>query len=293
MWVNGLQVQPGNARVVHHALVFADPDRTSLKKAAVGSSYPCFGGPDIDGQQKLLLAWAPGAQGTDYSDDIAMQLTKGSLLVMQVHYHPTATSDEPDQTTVQLRRTTKSPTWVSDVVLIGNASGPNGVMKLLPGPDDPASGPAFVIPPNVSQHSEDMEFTFPDKIGGFPLPELHLATVGTHMHLVGRSMRIEIERAKPTDDQPASECLVETPQWDFNWQRGYSYDRPIEQLPTINASDKLKLRCVYDNTMANKFVAKALAEQHLTEPQTVKLGEQTLDEMCLGAFTFFRPNFGG
>ena len=75
--------------------------------------------------------------------------------------------------------------------------------------------------------------------------------------------------------------------------RGYAYDRPIAELPTINAGDRVKLRCSYDNTMGNAFVKKALAEQHLTGPQTVHLGEQTLDEMCLGAFTFFRPNLGG
>jgi hypothetical protein len=34
-------------------------------------------------------------------------------------------------------------------------------------------------------------------------------------------------------------------------------------------------------------VLKALEEKHLTAPVDVRLGEETLDEMCLGAFTLY------
>jgi hypothetical protein len=34
--------------------------------------------------------------------------------------------------------------------------------------------------------------------------------------------------------------------------------------------------------MGNPFVQRALTEQGLTEPRDVALGEETLDEMCLG-----------
>jgi hypothetical protein len=36
--------------------------------------------------------------------------------------------------------------------------------------------------------------------------------------------------------------------------------------------------------MQNAFVADALFEQGLTAPRDVVLGEETLDEMCLGVF---------
>ena len=54
----------------------------------------------------------------------------------------------------------------------------------------------------------------------------------------------------------------------------------------LNAGDKLKLKCTYDNSMDNPYVVRALHEQKLTAPIDVHLGETTLDEMCLGAFTF-------
>ena len=80
---------------------------------------------------------------------------------------------------------------------------------------------------------------------------------------------------------PADECLIETPNWDFNWQRIYVYDAGLDQLPTLGAGDQLRLKCTYDNSMGNKFVAAALKAQGKSAPVPVSLGEETLDEMCL------------
>jgi hypothetical protein len=96
-------------------------------------------------------------------------------------------------------------------------------------------------------------------------------------------MRIGITRAAP-GSEPADECLLQTPNWDFNWQRGYLYDVPIEQAPSARAGDIINLRCTYDNSLNNSFVVEALEHQGLTEPRDVLLGEATLDEMCLGVF---------
>jgi hypothetical protein len=44
------------------------------------------------------------------------------------------------------------------------------------------------------------------------------------------------------------------------------------------------VRCTYDNTLDNPFVRRMLMELGLQEPIEVTLGEQSLDEMCLGVF---------
>jgi hypothetical protein len=156
-------------------------------------------------------------------------------------------------------------------------------MGLLPGPDDPPTGPAFVIPAGSRDHTEAMDLIIPKEIA---VP-IKIFAVATHMHYVGTDMRVELDRSKRSGGAPAGEpveeCLLETPRWDFHWQRGYSYDAPFDQLPTVQAGDVLKLRCRYDNSMQNRFVAAALKEQGLGEPREVRLGEQTLDEMCLAA----------
>ena len=62
----------------------------------------------------------------------------------------------------------------------------------------------------------------------------------------------------------------------------------MERLPTASAGDKLRFTCTYDNTMANKHVRKALAEQRQASPAEIRLGEETLDEMCLGVLVVTR-----
>jgi hypothetical protein len=52
----------------------------------------------------------------------------------------------------------------------------------------------------------------------------------------------------------------------------------------VRGSDTLHLECTYNNTLDNPGVQTALEDAGLTEPQDVSLGEETLDEMCLGIF---------
>jgi hypothetical protein len=103
-------------------------------------------------------------------------------------------------------------------------------------------------------------------------------------------MKIDITRKAPPEGQPAAECLLGTPKYDFNWQRGYSYDEPVERLPTLGPGDKLRLTCTYDNTTKNRHVRRAMSELRLSSPQEIRLGENTLDEMCLGAIVTMRPS---
>ncbi len=353
-FLNGVQVLPGNPAVVHHALLFLDPNAESVAKANADGQYECFGSAGVTGQ-KLLAAWAPGAVPAEYPSGAGSLIPKGSKLVLQVHYHPADKTATPDLTQVQLRFVKGTPTMFGATVLVGNFAGPEGSGGLLPGPDDPTSGPAFVIPAGKTNHTEEMLFTMPAMLGGKPMPDLKIYAVGTHMHYVGKSMRVALERATQSQactagevgplaacladnckelsglalaqcaqttcgdaagtlsdscgvclkgevlkgatasailatctaataktlQGPATECLVETPQWNFDWQRVYVYDAPIEQLPVIGAGDRLRLRCVYDNSLGNAAVAEALKAQGKLQPQDVWLGEQTLDEMCL------------
>lgn len=86
-------------------------------------------------------------------------------------------------------------------------------------------------------------------------------------------MKIEIERQNATAD---------------DWQCGYTYDAPLEKLPTLGAGDKLRFSCEYDNTTNDRHVRKALADMQQAAPTDISLGEQTLDEMCLGVLVAVR-----
>jgi hypothetical protein len=285
-WIGGTNVLPGATQVVHHVIVYVDPHGEGAAKVDATGSYPCFGGPDVS-DPALLLAWAPGVPPADYGEDTGQKIPKGAHLVLQVHYHPNQQS-VADQTKFELKMLEGKPSYVAQVVLAGNARSDKGFIKLLPGPNDPATGPAFLIPANVPNHTESMEIVLPDMVQGFPLPVLSLRAAGAHMHWAGVDMKIEIERKNPSPGQPAKECLVGTPKYNFNWQRGYEYDEPIEKLPQATSGDTIRFTCKYDNTKNNKYVRQALAEMHLATPTDIELGEETLDEMCLGVLVAIR-----
>lgn len=355
-YINGVQTIPGNPSVVHHVLVFADANNDSAKKVDKDGGYDCFGGVGLQTQQ-LISAWAPGAVPLEYPPNAGTPIEIGTKLVMQVHYHPTGQTAAIDVTKIQMRFTKGVPEYIGRSTLIGNFDGQVGNNGLMPGPDDPAGKVEFLIPAGKTAHTETMQFTLPSVLNNKPLPELLVYGVGTHMHYVGRDMRIEVSRgqpqapcikaqldaisscskancagmggvdlvtcastkcpkesaalagacgdclkteifkgvadqaaifgtcsavpAKPPSSDPAEECLVETPAWDFNWQRIYNYAAPLDQLPRLHAGDTIKMTCTYDNSLGNPFVSLALQQKSLKDPVDVRLGETTLDEMCL------------
>jgi len=212
-YLNGMFVIPGNSAVVHHVLVFSDPSGASLARADANGSYSCFGGIGV-ANAELIEAWTPGGVPLEYPANVATPLSKGSLLVMQVHYHPhSATDAASDQTSVQLRFSDTAPQWDAVSVLIGNFSAQGALGDgLLPGPDDPPSGPKFIIPANAKAHTETMQYTYrPLKAGGVA-PKLY--GVGGHMHYVGVDEKITVQHADKTEA-----CLMQIPHWDFDWQR--------------------------------------------------------------------------
>lgn len=284
VWLAATQVVPGNAAIVHHVLTYVDPSGESAALAGDDGYYECFGDSGVS-DAVLLGAWAPGGVPFRAPDDVAMRLPAGSRIIINVHYHPTGAGNETDSgTRVDFAFSQTEPLYEGQILLLGNFSGPGALGELLPGSSDPETGPEFLVPAGAVGHVETMRFTVPP-IG---VPEGIIWGVGTHMHYVGTDMLLTIQRGG-TSDQPAEECLLQTPHWDFNWQRGYLYDAPLSELPTAGPGDVLGFRCTYDNSLDNPFVRQALVERGLAEPQDVRLGEESLDEMCLGVFAVAYP----
>lgn len=264
VWVTGVQMVPDNHEVLHHVLIYIDTLATSDAMIDENSTFPCEGGfVSFDGSMQIST-WVPGAVPTETPPEVGFEMPANSRIILAYHYHPTGAGDEVDQSSIALRWTEDKPPYNAIMGLFGNGQG------LEPGPNDPGGEPVFMIPANVADHTETMSITLPDI-----LPPLDLFTVGTHMHYVGRDMRIWLER----DGEEI--CLLHTPAWDFNWQRNYDIDAPVGEMPKVQGGDVLRIECSFDNTLANPFLVEALAEKGLTEPQPVFLGEESLDEMCL------------
>jgi hypothetical protein len=276
--IDGLQFVAGNAKVAHHALVFRIPRDEAAALSAGNERFDCFGAPPGE----LLQGWAPGGIPLELPKGIGIAISQDDVIIVQMHYHPTGDSSENDSSTVALRFTETKPDWLFQVSLPGNAGSAAG--GLLPGPND-SGGPEFRIPANAEDHTEEMLIQVPD----LPI-DIPILLVATHMHYVGVDMSLSIERSAPSAGEPEKECLLQTPRWDFNWQRFYQYDVAIDDLPKVSTGDTLRLKCRYDNSMKNPFVAKALADQGMSAPVDVRLGETTLDEMCLAGVGILVPN---
>jgi hypothetical protein len=270
VWITGVQMIADNAEVVHHVLTYIDTMSASDALVDGDGKFSCPGGfVSLDGTTQIST-WVPGGVPTETPPDVGFHMPVGSKVIMAYHYHPTGRGDEIDQSSVALRWTEEEPETKAFMGVIGAIFDDDGID---PGPNDPGGVPMFQIPANVAGHTESITYQLPDI-----LPPLPMFTMGTHMHYVGVDMKISIVR----DGQ--EQCWIQTPRWDFNWQRLYDIDAPLEEMPVVQGGDIIKLRCTYDNTLNNPLLAETLAQQGLSEPVTVGVGESTLEEMCAMLF---------
>jgi len=306
-YVTGRLITSGNKKVLHHVVSYiiqpgANDDGTPRTKAqleaavkaakgvGIGGRYDCFGGAGFAAESKvsteMLDAWAPGGVANLAPEGSGQPIAKDSLVLLDVHYHPTGKPEVDSSSKLSLMLSETRPNLISRTVLLGNFTQPEsapltsefGDGALIQQPDE--SAPQFLIPANAKDHVEEMTWTWKGLGDG---GSLRVMGMGTHMHYVGRGMRVTLEHKGSDSASQDSECLIETPQWDFNWQRGYGYDAQFDQLPEMVDGDTLRMRCIYDNTMENTFVRQALDDQGLDAPVDVTLGEDTLNEMCLAA----------
>lgn len=266
VWISGVQMVPDKTEVVHHVLMYVDPLAVSDGLIDDDGTFPCLGFVSFEGATQIGT-WVPGAVPTETPPDVGFPMPAGSRIVLAYHYHPTGAGDVSDQSAVALRWTEEAPAINAVMGLFGNGDG------LEPGPDDAGGPPEFRIPANSPDHTETMSVEIPALV-----PPTQIFSLGTHMHYVGVDMRAWIER----DGEEV--CLIQTPRWDFNWQRNYAVDAPLGEMPVVQGGDIVRIRCRYDNTLDNPFLVRALAEQGLDAPIDVTLGEASLDEMCLLLF---------
>jgi hypothetical protein len=280
-WLTGLEVVPGNDKVVHHVVLLGYMPPPVLGNSAVGGNpigqpFPCDGGVVTSPDTFLMGVWTPGSQPFETPEDLGLPVPAGTLVLMQMHYHPGgASNNAPDASTVNLRLETTRPTNTYTIGAAGNAG---AAPALQPDPDD-RTVPEFRIPAGATNHTETMRFPLTSLGAG----RFRLFAAYPHMHYIGVELSVKVEHPLAGGGVD-SECLVNVPRWNFDWQRTYQYDTPMADLPTIQNGDTLVVRCSYDNSLDNPFVRRALAEAGLTEPVDVLLGEQSLDEMCLGMF---------
>jgi len=284
--VVGLRIQPGLGAVVHHVLLFevrasAVDTVRALDAKEPGPGYTCFGGIGVaptlrpgnlaqgqlvDFDTQMIVGWAPGAGATEVAGaptplpaGTAVSLAPGSRLVMQVHYsleNQAQVLGRGDQTRVEMWLAKDEPLrqaiWIP--LLERRFEVPPGA-----GPDDPRAVARAEL----------------------PLPfSLEVRGVAAHMHLRGRSIRVEslvpgapaaaVAPVAPASPPAPASCLLDIPRWDFRHQEGYWLDRTVRV-------DRASVTCRWDNRADNQPAVKGVRKP----PRALRWGEGTDDEMCL------------
>ena len=282
-WMTGLQVKPGNAAVVHHAvLTEVTPGSAAMTAAnAHSDGVPWDCSHEQQPADLVLSIWTPGNQPMETPAELAVPLLAGSKVVMQIHYHPAGTIADPDTTTISMRTSNQWPQKMYFIAAFGNAlTAPN----LMPDPDDRVVGsPEFRIPANKEDHEEHMQFAVGD-LAAVGLNNVQIYSANPHMHLIGTHINGTIFRPTARGNDPQAECLANG-SWNFDWQQTYIYDTALSTMPSVQKDDIIDVKCRWNNSMSNPFEQRALMDAHLGAPIDVSLGEgNSTDEMCLEIF---------
>jgi Copper type II ascorbate-dependent monooxygenase, C-terminal domain len=304
-FVTGAEVLPGNPKLVHHAILYrVEPGQADAVAAADAATpdagWTCFGGaglPTGDGGSAGQLdaapwvtAWAPGGGGERLTGrGTGVLLKPGSQLVLQMHYNLLHGSGV-DRSGVRLR------------LAAGGAKLQPLHTILLPAPVElpcaPAeSGPLCERDAAVADVSHRFGTSAEQTIAGLQFicqgdlaaprsgqtqscdrrinEPATIRAVAGHMHLLGRSITIELNPGTP-----AARTLLDIKTWNFDDQGAVPLRQPVRVTP----GDQLRVTCRHDASLRSKL--PALRDQ---QPRYVVWGEGTSDEMCLGIVVVTRP----
>jgi tetratricopeptide (TPR) repeat protein len=215
-FVKDVEFQPGNLRVVHHAFLFVDPTRESLRQD-LKDPEPGFPGLHVPSTAQApaghFLSWQPGKRYVPDREDLAWPLEKNSFLVLQLHLRPSGKAERL-QPSVAFYFTDKAPTrlpvklglWSNDI-------------------DLPAGARATTVKDSLT----------------LPI-DLEILRILPHAHYLGR--RLEALARLPDG---TTRCLLRINAWDFNWQGDYAYRNPV----FLPKGSVVTMEYTYDNSADN------------------------------------------
>jgi Flp pilus assembly protein TadD len=216
-YVKTVELRPGRARVVHHALMGVDSTRSSRRRDGKDAE-PGFEGMDMGDSQAPdghLLGWTPGMAPFPGVQGKAWRLEPGTDLVLQLHLMP---SDKPEVVDPVVGF------YFSDAPPVGP---PMHLMRL-------DADHAIDIPPG------EKHFVVTDT---FVLPvDVQVFAVYPHAHFLAKTME-GLARLPDGTEQ----WLIRIDDWDFKWQDVYRYAKPI----ALPKGTTIAMRFSYDNSAEN------------------------------------------
>lgn len=241
-FISGFEFLIDNPKISHHALLFVDPDGGSerLVTEPASQSWTC-GEVQPEPEYLMIHAWAPSGGALEFPEGKGLKITRGSQLVIQMHYFAGETDPPPDQ--------------------------PGYALKIEPSVDEelfyvPLGPTDFVIP------SGDPNFTatldIPMWLLTFGVVSYDVYGVLPHMHVLATGYDFYA-----TDADGNQKCISRGTDYDFAMQPTYWFDQPVH----VSTEDTLSVSCTWDNSADNP-------RQLFDPPQNITWGENTQEEMC-------------
>lgn len=203
VWVRAMEFVPGDQQVLHHVIAYlSSPADKTARGRATGSAR----GDSVGG-------FAPGRPGEEFRDNSGRLITKGSNLLLQMHY-TTSGKETVDATEIGLFLHDKPPAYI----MAGGVAGQR----------------RFLVPPHVKEHK---------LVGEQEIErDAYLYSMQPHMHYRGKYMSYTAQYP-----DGSSELLLSVPKYDFNWQFNYELKEPV----FLPAGTKLVANGAMDNSDRN------------------------------------------
>lgn len=212
--VAGVEIHPGNRRVVHHAHVWVDTSGEARRREATSGEigYVAFGNPGFE-PAGYLGGCVPGTTPRLLPPGIAEAYPLGADLVLQIHYSPSG-KPEVDQTEVGIYFTREPVKRTIEWLRLGSFN--------------------VEIPAGAAAHVIEDELEIP--------ADCFVISVSPHMHLLGRE--VHAQAVLPSGKERE---LLTIPRWNFAWQDFYRFKDPM-YLPR---GTRVHVRWVFDNSTDN------------------------------------------
>ena len=239
-WLKGMELRPGDKRLVHHANVLVDRMQSARSQASSAGSG--FAGMEIKIESEAFdpdshfLFWKPGTIPYSEPDGMALRLDTGTDPVLNIHLQPSG-KEEGIQPSLGLYFTDRPATRFPMLLQLENDQ-------------------KLDIPPGEKNFVVTDEFTMPQ--------DVDLLAIYPHAHYVGKDLQ-----AFATLPDGTRKSLIHIPSWDLNWQAVFRYASPV-RLP---AGTVISMRYRYDNSDEN-------IRNPNTPPKRVMGGNRSSDEMA-------------
>ncbi len=214
-YVKGVEFQPGNSRIVHHANLKIDPTPASRRLDAEDPEPGYEGVTPFDARFPFgwFLGWTPGQVRPLAADGMAWRLDPGSDLLLELHLTPSG-EPEPVQARVGFFFTDEAPTKIPFTIRLGKQD-----LDIPPGATGFRSVDRYVLPVDVEVHG-----------------------VQPHAHYLAEEVR-----GYATLPDGTRRPLIRIDDWNFHWQDFYRYATPF----VLPRGTELAMEFTYDNSTAN------------------------------------------